>query len=173
MEERATKFEKIFDNLGVWASDRFLIKKENLETQFIKHLEEVGELAVGLQEKDEVKIKDSFGDIVVTIVILEFQKADNYKDVPKNLASFVAHAQMYASQNGLHDAVYWVSATLFNDTITKSISTHYGGYRALCALENYSAKKGYDLLECLELAWNEIKDRKGKTIDGNFKKDVS
>jgi NTP pyrophosphatase (non-canonical NTP hydrolase) len=31
---------------------------------------------------------------------------------------------------------------------------------------------GFDIDECLESAYNEIKDRKGQTIDGNFVKDI-
>ena len=34
-----------------------------------------------------------------------------------------------------------------------------------------SEQLGYNLTECLELAYNEIKDRKGKTENGIFKKD--
>ena len=30
---------------------------------------------------------------------------------------------------------------------------------------------GYEFADCLELAYNEIKDRKGKTVDGGFIKD--
>ena len=30
---------------------------------------------------------------------------------------------------------------------------------------------GYDFADCLKLAYNEIKDRKGKTVDGGFIKD--
>lgn len=30
---------------------------------------------------------------------------------------------------------------------------------------------GYDIRECLEVAWEQIKDRKGETIDGSFVKD--
>ena len=30
---------------------------------------------------------------------------------------------------------------------------------------------GYDDEDCLELAWREIKDRKGKTVNGNFVKE--
>jgi NTP pyrophosphatase (non-canonical NTP hydrolase) len=31
-----------------------------------------------------------------------------------------------------------------------------------------SKQLGLDPTECLESAWNEIKDRKGKTVDGTF-----
>ena len=34
-----------------------------------------------------------------------------------------------------------------------------------------SKQLGLDPTECLEHAWNEIKDRKGKTIDGTFIKE--
>jgi NTP pyrophosphatase (non-canonical NTP hydrolase) len=34
-----------------------------------------------------------------------------------------------------------------------------------------SSTQGTSIKECLELAWNEIKDRKGKTINGTFIKE--
>ena len=34
-----------------------------------------------------------------------------------------------------------------------------------------SKQLGLDPTECLESAWNEIKDRKGKTVDGTFIKE--
>jgi len=34
-----------------------------------------------------------------------------------------------------------------------------------------SSTQGTSITECLELAWNEIKDRKGKTINGTFIKE--
>lgn len=36
----------------------------------------------------------------------------------------------------------------------------------------YAQQKGLDLTECLESAYNEIKDRTGKTVDGTFIKDT-
>ena len=35
----------------------------------------------------------------------------------------------------------------------------------------FSAQLGLDPVACLESAWNEIKDRKGKTVDGIFVKE--
>ena len=35
----------------------------------------------------------------------------------------------------------------------------------------FAKQLGYDPTKCLELAWNEIKDRTGKTVDGTFIKD--
>lgn len=36
----------------------------------------------------------------------------------------------------------------------------------------FSHQLGYDFLECLQSAFNEIKDRKGKTIKGTFIKNI-
>ena len=38
-------------------------------------------------------------------------------------------------------------------------------------LKSVALSYGYDLEECLNAAWNEIKDRTGKMIDGTFVKD--
>jgi NTP pyrophosphatase (non-canonical NTP hydrolase) len=35
----------------------------------------------------------------------------------------------------------------------------------------FAQQLNYDPVKCLELAWDEIKDRKGKTVDGTFIKD--
>ena len=35
----------------------------------------------------------------------------------------------------------------------------------------FAQQLNYDPIKCLELAWDEIKDRKGKTVDGTFIKD--
>lgn len=47
-----------------------------------------------------------------------------------------------------------------------------GSLKLLCAnIEVIASFLQFDLLECLEMAWNEIKDRKGKVIDGIFVKE--
>lgn len=41
----------------------------------------------------------------------------------------------------------------------------------LVVLTIYCQQRGWDMAECFNLAWNEIKDRKGKMIDGSFVKE--
>ena len=43
--------------------------------------------------------------------------------------------------------------------------------RAIRWLKSLSTALGYDFEECFELAYNEIKDRKGRWIDGTFVKE--
>lgn len=96
--------EQLIQNIIEWAKAKGINKKENSLAQMAKVTEEVGELASALIKKNNDKLIDSIGDVIVTIVIL-------------------------AEQNGLN------------------------------------------VKDCLEVAYNEIKDRKGKTIDGTFIKE--
>lgn len=94
-------FEELQANVEDWADAKGLLKKENAPKQFLKVIEEVGELAAGVARDDEGEIIDAMGDTFVTLIIL-------------------------------------------------------------------SAQLGYDPTACLSAAWDEIKDRKGKTVNGVF-----
>lgn len=87
-----------------WAKERDLLHYENHTKQYIKLVEEVGELGSAILKQDESNIIDALGDIQVVLIIL-------------------------AEQLGLN------------------------------------------LDECLESAYNEIKNRKGVTKNGSFHKD--
>ena len=97
-------FEKLHEFIIQWAEDRKIISPKNVSKQFMKVTEELGELAEGINKDNQGQIKDSLGDILVTLIILS-------KDLD------------------------------------------------------------VDLLDCLKGAYNVIKDRKGKTINGVFVKE--
>jgi len=94
-------FDNLIDNVGQWADDKNILKKENAPKQLLKVMEEVGETAGALLKNKEAEIKDGIGDSFVTLIIL-------------------------------------------------------------------SKQLGLEPVECLEAAWNEIKDRTGKTENGVF-----
>jgi NTP pyrophosphatase (non-canonical NTP hydrolase) len=89
-----------------WAKERNLLDASNKNKQFIKLIEEIGELAQGMAKNDIVQIIDSIGDVQVVLIIL---------------------------------------AELYN----------------------------LDSDKCLESAYETIKNRKGKTVNGIFIKDES
>jgi NTP pyrophosphatase (non-canonical NTP hydrolase) len=98
------QFDELILQVGNWAYDKGLVKRENASKQMIKVMEEVGETAGALLKGNETELKDGIGDSFVTLIILAEQL-------------------------------------------------------------------GYTPQECLEAAWEEIKNRKGKTKDGVFVKD--
>lgn len=94
-----------FDNIRCWAEARNLIAGSTPEKQFIKLVEEIGELANGLAKGRMTEAMDGIGDAVVVLTIL-------------------------------------------------------------------AAQLGVEIEDCIEAAWLEIKDRKGRMIDGVFVKEA-
>ena len=96
-ETLARKIINRFTKIGIVSAD-------NAKTQFMKVTEELGELAEGINKDKPEQIKDSLGDVLVTLILLA-------EDLNLNL------------------------------------------------------------LDCLNSAWGEIKDRKGEVKDGSFIKE--
>lgn len=63
-------FEKLHEFIIKWANDRKIINPKNVSNQFIKVTEELGEIAEGINKNNREQIKDSLGDILVTLIIL-------------------------------------------------------------------------------------------------------
>jgi len=63
-----------------WAQDRGIYDKGNSHTQYVKLMEEAGELAQALLNKDRYEIKDAIGDMVVVLTnlaVLEGMQIEN------------------------------------------------------------------------------------------------
>ena len=150
-----------------WFIDRDLESGGRLDKQSLKLSEEFGELCAGYLKKNEQLTKDSIGDCAVVIVGLALLiKVDVQEifddsiiilkeDVPdyfKDLNQYISRFQKFYS---------WEET---------SMSKMYLSF-AVDSLKTISIALGYDFEECFELAYNEIKDRKGKWIDGSFVKE--
>ena len=59
-----------FDLIRQWAKERGIYDKGNSHTQYVKLMEEAGELAQGLLKKDSYEVKDAIGDMVVVLTNL-------------------------------------------------------------------------------------------------------
>jgi NTP pyrophosphatase (non-canonical NTP hydrolase) len=92
-----------FDLIRSWASERGIYDKGNSHTQYVKLMEEAGELAAALLNNDKPEIVDAIGDMVVV-------------------------------------------------------------------LTNLAKLEGFDIENCVDSAYNEIANRKGKMINGTFVK---
>lgn len=86
-----------------WAHDRNLIDGSTVQAQFVKLIEEIGELAEAIAKGKQEQFEDSIGDAFVVLTIL-------------------------------------------------------------------AAQRGVEIEQCIANAWVEIKDRKGKMVDGVFVK---
>ena len=61
---------KIFKNIRKWAKERGIYERGDSQTQYVKLMEEAGELAQALLKRDEPEIYDAIGDMVVVLTNL-------------------------------------------------------------------------------------------------------
>ena len=85
-----TKQEKkvnVYDLIRDWATEKGIYKSGDSKTQYIKLMEEAGELAQALLNKDNYEIKDAIGDMVVVLTnlaVLEGMQIENCIDSAYN-----------------------------------------------------------------------------------------
>ena len=146
------KLEELQPLIIEWAREKGLLFEENAPKQYLKLFEEIGETSQAIIKNNTQGVKDGIGDIFVVLVIYyeqTRQKVDFNFTEPTNTLDFgtcfygiSGYARKEFEENNAFD---WL-----ND------------------LANWL---NLDLTECANIAWNEIKDRKGKTINGTFIKE--
>nr|DAU09769.1 MAG TPA: NTP-PPase-like protein [Caudoviricetes sp.] len=151
------------ENVKQWFIDCDLENGGRLDKQSLKLSEEFGELCAGYLKKNEKVMKDSIGDCAVVIVGLAllikedvnqiFEESDNIrkKDVMESFISINANISEFQLSQG------FASKELCRHNLVRCIG--------------YLKNLGYDFDECFELAYQEIKYRKGRWIDGSFVKE--
>lgn len=135
-----------------WAKERNILFPENAPKQRLKLIEECGELAQAILKNDVKLQKDAIGDIFVVLTILAEQ--------------LCVELLIDLSQNDsiLDDELFYLIGSIcFQNDI--SLETD------VLLLHDISKLLKLDLTECANLAYNEIKHRKGKTVNGTFIKD--
>lgn len=65
--------DEYFDKIRQWAKDRNLIEGATPQAQFVKLIEEIGELANGINKGRQGEVMDGIGDAVVVLTILAAQ----------------------------------------------------------------------------------------------------
>jgi NTP pyrophosphatase (non-canonical NTP hydrolase) len=57
----------VFDDIRSWATDKGIYDKGDARTQYLKLMEESGELAEALLKNDKAEIQDAIGDMIVVL----------------------------------------------------------------------------------------------------------
>lgn len=150
-----------------WFIDRDLEHGGRLDKQALKLSEEFGELCAGYLKQNEKLTKDSIGDCAVVIVGLALLIGVDVHSIFES-ADGVRHKEAMESFKLLNANIS--EFQLSQDLASKEMCRH-NLVRAVAYLKSISKALGYDFADCLEVAYNEIKDRKGKWIDGSFVKE--
>ncbi|RSJ59321.1 hypothetical protein D8811_01730 [Streptococcus gordonii] len=157
------KLQKLITKVQQWSIDRGLDKADS-KKQMLKLYEEFGELASGLAKGNKEVVKDSIGDVVVVLIILAQQqgleKISDFNIICNHLQESDLMPQ--ASETiGLISLRVRRTKSKVEEPIVRLISY----LRTIAKYENLKFE------DCLSQAWNEIKDRKGKLIDGVWVKE--
>ncbi|WP_277220427.1 hypothetical protein [Peptoniphilus vaginalis] len=153
-----------------WARWRDLHKKGTVEGQAIKTAEEVAELIIGLSKNDKDKIIDSIGDVYVTLVVgnliqgkADFERAFNRAEIDSK--NTVGH---YGAPDKAEQIINLMMAT--KEVLILGYTTHTISF-LLMVIMIVAGENQLNLKNCVESAYEEIKGRKGRIIDGTFVKE--
>lgn len=153
-----------------WFIDRDLENSGRLDKQSLKLSEEFGELCAGYLKKNEKLTKDSIGDCAVVIVGLALLIKEDVHKIFEGLNP-VKEVDVMNCFKGLNLNICAILSYLsYSDRRYNGIF-RYDLVFAVEYLKSISNILGYDFEECFELAYQEIKDRKGRWINGTFVKE--
>ncbi|MBF0752123.1 MULTISPECIES: MazG-like family protein [unclassified Pasteurella] len=163
--------QQLIKNIELWAEDRNLIEGSTPQKQFIKLMEEFGELCSGVSKNKPDVVKDSIGDCFVVMVILAAQRGKNEALVAEELI-LESHSFKSEIEDSLLDTFRCfahLAEALTESDEEKSVGLLFEFcFTGLLEAANYF---DLDFKTCVQSAWEEIKDRKGKMIDGVFVKE--
>ena len=153
------------ENVIKWAKERGIIPNSTFDAQYIKLVEELGELALGIRKRDEKIIKDSVGDVAVVLCVLAGLENFDY---------FVNDFRFVDTQgiSNLNYSTFQIGVLGIGRKMEKWQKAEEVEV-CLYLLKEIANEFEYDFFECLDIAWNEIKDRKGYLRkDGIFIKEA-
>jgi NTP pyrophosphatase (non-canonical NTP hydrolase) len=71
------KLTNEFEPIRIWATEKGILSKGDIKTQYVKFQEEAGELAKAIINNDDVEIIDAIGDCIVVLTsIARFNGTD-------------------------------------------------------------------------------------------------
>lgn len=156
-----------------WAHERNLIKGSTCRKQLAKTCEEFGELAAGLNKGKRALIQDGVGDVLVTLIIANGCAGGAYLFPTAADPDWIQPPPHIRKLEGtdlvLHTLKELSYITCVSEMNNWRPSLCYDLVRALSAAAEFA---DCGLAECLLTAWMEIKDRKGRMVDGVFVKEA-
>lgn len=108
-------------------------------------------------------MKDSIGDCAVVIVGLALLIKEDVNQIFKESENI--------SKKDVLDCFNLMNANISEFQLSQNLASKEMCRHNLVRCIGYLKNLGYDFDECFELAYQEIKDRKGRWIDGSFVKD--
>lgn len=153
--------KELIKKVEAWSIDRGL-NVANSREQKLKLWEEFGELNAAIVRDNYEDAIDAIGDMLVVMIIYKQQLG-------------YGSNELFYPKNDNIDFLFRLDSTALIDYIGRGISdsrSYIEGLRMVVEnLTMLAYRLGTNLEECLAAAYDEIKDRKGKMINGVFVKE--
>lgn len=175
--------QELIKNIENWAEERNLINGSTPQKQFIKLMEEFGELCAGISKNNIDMIKDSIGDCFVVLVIMNKQTGGEL--FHNGLQGIFNEISKEDFSNEIEMGINRTSKEILVSNLIQASVQELGEIGEMLFLDKYEDITGvltcfYGVSEvyklsfknCVSSEWEEIKDRKGKMINGVFVKEA-
>lgn len=171
--------QELINNVVKWGQDRGLDKVGH-EAQARYTLKETAELLDAYADKNIEAINDAIGDILVTLIVGASNDYEIGMDVSRELKKDTYSHTLVCTTENLRGSI-----TTFVDDVLNLLGNSHSSKNELHAsyivcIRSLSKVKDYmndttdycsSIKHCLQLAYNEIKNRTGKLVNGQFIKD--
>ena len=156
-----------------WAKERKIYEELTPFDELLKTHEEVGELIKACYDNDKPAIQDAIGDIMICLInyckFIEQDIINGIKQVVELSASeleiILLVMGVYSSLGRLISTNMWEKGGELSETSGIRI------FSIVYYLNNIARLENTTLEECLNIAYNEIKNRTGKIFNGKFIRD--
>lgn len=165
----------LIENVKVWAQEKGIISPENAPLQFVKFIEEYGELAGALlklrsamkhEQSERLRAaKMELGDCFVVLIILSSQKRLNF---------YFQDPYIEKSATAIDTIVGMSVMTGDLSSVVTGVVSHKEQVKlnnTIFYLEMIASVLDSTPQKCLQLAYDKISKRKGKTLNGIFEKE--
>ena len=156
-----------------WAKERGIFDKSTPFDQLLKTHEEVGELIKACYDNDKPAIQDAIGDVLVTLInYCSFIELDVIKKIKQAVELSLPELDIISEVIDVYRSLgRLISINMRNGDKKLSEPSEIRVFSIANSLHEIALLENTTLEECLNIAYNEIKNRTGKMINGKFVKD--
>ena len=156
-----------------WAKERGIFDKSTPFDQLLKTHEEVGELIKACYDNEKPAIQDAIGDVLVTLInYCHFIEQDVINGIKQAVELSVSELEIILLVMGVYSSLgKLISINMWEKDGESSEINGIRVFSIVYYLNNIARLENTSLEECLNIAYNEIKNRTGKMINGKFVKD--
>lgn len=163
MQELILKIEQ-------WAEDRNIIKGSKPIDQAMKLFSEFGELADNVGKGRDCR--DDIGDIFIVLTIIAKQHEDGLMSrCLTDIKSLEDLSKLTSIKHVTHVLVSHLYSFVYSVEDSKFCEPLFDLHSCIEYLSKVAELSGHTLEECVQIAYEDIKERKGVLIDGVFIKE--